>query len=805
MSESFDHIIFVGFKKPSDDDNGERTIVRIMNAANVDRRKIHFFDGKATPQEIIRGSFIPDKSQRFGYQIGNSLCIGSSAIGARRHTIEKLTKVGIEVRTGYQDVDHSSMSESDISRWLQSGKFEKISTAQPNSGGASQKSDSLIDDILMGFDDDDSSAKYTSDDTTSTSEQDQTPAFNHTDTPVDTTSTTGVEVQDDTTDVNHHDEGAGGGAQDDILDGFDLGNSSDDYTGGDTEGSDAGAGDDDTPAAGEQQVYDAEIVDEEQQAPHDDSHQPEDDDDELIDSFFRESGDNVMGFKEFMGKVEESTGGGINEEDMGVFPVYPDAVEDEEPEDSPVSDGDNLKDVEEYRRKSNVQSSTMGGGDDLDYINQAMENRKRAEKRRRKKEEQERKEAQEEKKKSLAGLENLGGYAAGRSMGASEKTIKTDRESSDMVRQAEAMSEETHNDDGVRKNYYQYMSPSNQRDQVIAENVQKEFGSIKEANLTHGTVDFSDSKYVGKGTGRIILCTAGKGGVGKSLVSNGMASALALARAKELHDNPGASTARTWLIESDYNSPQLAAAYKTKNKHLGNVAATLAASNGLDNDLLRETIEDNVFVDPETGVHVLACPPLNARTKNVKIPYAISLAVKYASDNGDDVIIDHGNLTTGEYSTLDKVLAMDLAHRVVIVCNMGCIPETQSALSILTEREIGSSVAPRKAQSISVVLNSAREEQFYIAQEQLKPFGIMGIIQPIDALRAENSLRGDTYLNSAPQEVRKNIIDRCGLLLTKLGYSSMLKYFSVKSFSAPKTKGKKSWIRKLSDKIAGDS
>ena len=103
-----------------------------------------------------------------------------------------------------------------------------------------------------------------------------------------------------------------------------------------------------------------------------------------------------------------------------------------------------------------------------------------------------------------------------------------------------------------------------------------------------------------------------------------------------------------------------------------------------------------------------------------------------------------------------------------------------------------------------MVLNSARKEQLKVAQNQLKPFHVLPPIPPIDALRAENSITGDTYLSSAPKEVLKEVIDYCGMFLTELGYHSMKKYFSVKNYFAPKRKGKKSFFRKLADRIAGE-
>lgn len=221
---------------------------------------------------------------------------------------------------------------------------------------------------------------------------------------------------------------------------------------------------------------------------------------------------------------------------------------------------------------------------------------------------------------------------------------------------------------------------------------------------------------------------------------------------------------------------------------------------------IRRLIEENVHVDEATGIHVLACPPLSSRKSSREIPYAILLAVKYASDQGDDVIIDHGNLTSGEYSELDQVLSLQLAHRVVLVANMGCILETQSALQILCANERNSTVPSRPVQSVSVVLNSARKEQYLVAQKMLKPFEIIGMFPPIDDFRAENSLKGNTYLPNASKIVQKAVMDRCGMMLTKLGFESLRKYFSLKSnFNSKKKVEQRNIFKQVADFLSGSS
>ena len=81
------------------------------------------------------------------------------------------------------------------------------------------------------------------------------------------------------------------------------------------------------------------------------------------------------------------------------------------------------------------------------------------------------------------------------------------------------------------------------------------------------------------------------------------------------------------------------------------------------------------------------------------------------------------------------------------------------------------------------------------------------IIPPINALREENTRDGDVSLGNMPLNVKKAIINRCGLMLVnKLGYSQYSKYFSTKRVpgATPKTGRKKtSFIQRLVDRFVG--
>ena len=779
MAEPLDNIIFVGFPIPDEStDSGKSTYRHIMDAANVPRDKIFFYPENTPLPEIIRKTFTQDKSQEFGYRIGNTLCIGSDNVGVTyRHKLELLNrKIRIPVKTGYEHVDLSTLTEAEMSHWLESGKYKEISTNTEN--------DDILDDLLSG----DLTSSHEDNGDTSEPVEEDNGVFGE---PTSDDLTYRSAFQQDPENEIDFDE---------LMDSVEEKNSV-------TEDRPSSGNQDTENTASFQENVDEvndfnvdDLFDEVTQEPASspvpepepvsapapvsenvtETVTPTNKDNDLLDDLFDEVDTPVS--------PEHDSQGSSPASPLGI------PVDNVSPVTSPP-----VNNSEKSHTANSIDDLPIDdrdiADDDMEYVKKAERNRERArlqeEENRRRREELERMAMEEQ------------GYD---SLGDDEFFRDELGESSNQMRQrAQHVSESSYTHDGRKKNYRDYLTEEEARSQLIAERTREKFGEFD--------IDYDqdaktgDLKYVGEGTGRIILCTSGKGGVGKSLVANGLAMALSLARAKEAKTNPGANNARTWLIESDYNSPHLAMAFKTGKKNIGNIARAISGrGKAVDRSLIRKAIEENVYVDKDTGIHVLACPPQSSGKSSKEIPFAILLAVKYASDRGDDVIIDHGNLTSGEYSELDQVLSLQLAHRVVIVSNMGCIPETQSVLQILCDRERNSVVPARPVPSVSVVLNSARKEQFTIAQDMLRPFEIINILPPIDAFRAENSLHGSTYLPDAPKEIQKAVMDRCGIMLTKLGYESMRKYFSIKStFNTSKKTEGGNIFKRLADFISGSN
>lgn len=716
MAGTVDHVILVGVPEPdSDTETGRRALRYLMNVTNLGRDRIFFSAVGTSPVDILRENFILDKSEKYDYRIGNTICIGTEGVGTEyRHTLNRLKRVEITVKTGYQDVNLEELTEVEMQEWFDTGRYTpRVRSSKTETGG---DPDDLLGSLL---DDDDTPAPEPE------ADPDRAPE------PAPRATTAPEEGVLDYKSVFPEPD-------DDDFDTF------------------------------------MSSLDGEKAAPAADTAG-------LSETTSETTTEDSAGF-DMLGDDPEPEVPTPPRPTARPTPPSPEPTRTPPPRPQPTPGPDPQEGLPEDRRDPRrMDDSRPDEIESDDHLARIRADR-------------ERKQRQLAEARAEADSRRA---ASGPSWAADEQGEAGNA----MYRQTDSMVTNDFREDGTRKTYREHLSGDDHKAQLVQENQWDKFGDLKHLG-DPGPGD--DIRYVSQGQGRIIMCTSGKGGVGKSLVASGLAMALSLARAKELSDNPGASQARTWLIESDYNSPQLAVSYGTGSRNLGNVADIISSGGkGIDNARVRQAIEDNIHVDPDSGVHVLACPTLSSRHSSAEMPLAILLAVKYASDQGDDVIIDHGNLTSGTYSELDQVLSMTMAHRVVLVANMGCIPETQSTLSVLCSRERGSVVKARPVQSVSVVLNVAKEEQFLLAQKKLAPFEIINILPPIDSLRPENSLSGETTLVSAPKEVQKAVIDRCGIMLTRLGYESVRKYFGVKTrFNAPKKSGKKSILRQVADFIA---
>lgn len=721
MASGLNKIIFIGLEEPDiSTDIGKVTYRRLVDITGVAAKDIVFEEPNTDRAEIIRRNFIKDPSTQGtgGYRIGNSLCIGTDSLsmeyGRQLEVLEKLK--GMVVRTGYDTVTLTDLSESEISYWYKNGRYKKDLTS-------SNEQSEDVDDIfgaLLGED------NTVTDQGVDTEEVASTPQDNMQQVSTQQDSSSIVDnshdvpettlEQDPGIDLQHlhtQDE------EDDILSMFsdeiqDYGSSHNDEVIPQIE--------EHPPVVSSQPVPHVELQ-QEQVSQH-----KEDTDD--FDSIF-----------ETMSSIDSTP---------GQTPHAEPAVQQS------VSHSDNSYDSD----------------DDFEEgaFYEQMKNEDASKKLEREREIQRRKEelarALEKKKQENDSLDRI----------SNAKDVVS---SSDQMRNhATDVLEDEYKTNGKKKTYKDYLTPEASREQDVVEKANKNFGP----KLSGGY-----SKVSG---GKVFLVTAGKGGVGKTLVSSGLASALALSKAKDVESGKNTRLNNTWLIESDYTASQMAIAYNTGSKHLGHLADYLANkkknSAESDSNVIRSLIEENVVVDKDTGLRILACPTIvDDDVKLSQIPLAILLAIQYASERGDDVVVDHGNLTRAEYSDFDKVLSTTLANYVIIVTNAGAgsVSNTWSIASMLTKHSNKDSTMKKlQPNQVSIVFNKVTEEQKDIVAHQLVPYDVGITIPPINELREENSPDGDVSLKNMPDNVKKAIIRRCGLLLVrKLGYSQYSRYFSTKN------------------------
>lgn len=837
--KQLDHLIIVGVDPfDTSSPSGVAAQRHVMDAANVAAEKIFFYDEDDEVKGVIAKTFRKDPSKRKtrGLDIGNSVCLVSKRVSkVKSYQYKLLRELTVDVRLGLDSVNLEEMTESNISEWMEKGTYtqteqdkQKVERDKDRARGNTEDSDDLLD--LLGVDPDDDSEGE--------------PQILEEEIP-------SLEVSEET---EHHDEVSSDFEDDADFDDFDndllsLDDINDDFEKDedveDTSDSAQPSSPLDTPdrednldtyteetpkeptsfldeldlspapniqkdlegLPDEQESGDFDFLDDmdDLDTQHPTKEEDPGDEEEDISKYFApvaeedqvsqmiedpveevEEDDNLFDdlgisqdeLDDLLGDEEEESNDDIVESFSSGLPSNKEFVDDAAPSKKSETPLDRTPELTEKQKK---QFKDADPKRDMELVEQEELERKRAMLMKKKRELKERKKLAEKAKSDV----NAEKERKRQLLEAKKKAL--------LASKAEQL-ENTRNEDGSQKTYRDYLSRDDNRIQDVQEESLREFGEIHAGRS-------DDSRYVGKDSGRIILVTSGKGGVGKSLVASGLAESLSLARNKYKSDHPQALVDGVWLIESDYNSPQLHITYGIDpEKNLGNIARVVAESrHGVNNDDIRRAIEENVHIDEATGIHILACPPLSERQSSENIPYAIILAIKYASERGNDVIIDHGNLTDGVYSKLDEQLSIKIAHRVVIVSNMNCLVETSDVVAILTQGRGRERRPVRNPNSIGIVLNSARSDQRENAQYKLRPIKIIGIIQPIDHLKPENSIDGVSNIRTVPRDVRKAIIDRCGAMLGELGYTEIARYFNGKT-SIPKFDNrKKGFIRTIAD------
>ena len=137
---SLDNLILIGFKDPHDTDSFRM----LMDIANVPVNNIFFIEDEKPIPDIIRENFIPDKSQKYNFILGNTLCIVSDSVDPTyRKKVERLRKMEIPVKSGYQNIDLSELNELEMTDWFNNGHYNPIKQ------DSEQEESSLIDLSLI--------------------------------------------------------------------------------------------------------------------------------------------------------------------------------------------------------------------------------------------------------------------------------------------------------------------------------------------------------------------------------------------------------------------------------------------------------------------------------------------------------------------------------------------------------------------------------------------------------------------------------------------------------------------------------
>ena len=845
MPDSLDKVIFVGVKKPDEEtQEGKIALRRLMDIAEVSLKDIVFEEAGTSNVDIIQNNFNKDPSSKKtgGYRIGNAVCIGTSDLdNTYQLKLNALKKLSIIVRLGYDNVDLASMSEGQILKWFQSGK---LVSREETTDSRTTEDPGNVDDILDSLLDLDEEKPT---DSQSEQQNDTREGINtsskveptevHTPDAPDLQEQSGNIISASQSDSILNDDD-----DDDIDDILDIFNGIDDDF-SDTDIEQPISQSDNHPVL-------QTVIQDEPQA----NEQSENTVSDNGSSTYNNSDDFIDQIKSNYSPSDNLQESSVSVKDsvdnhfsaVSTAAHVQDDSQDFMDEINKIKNSTSTHSSPFEESQSNQEESTVGssssssgtaiGDDDLDFLSDIENNmnhsdvHNNSDSSRAYTEEQH---SQHTVQPSDVPVEPQGEFKTSSDLSLEERSEKEreiqrrkaelrramqsnsvmndsiDRSKANDIRDAaqelnnsaSERLESEYNTDGHRKTYKEYLDDNQQQEQNLVESSHKMFGT-----------EFSHAHKAKISGGKIFLVSAGKGGVGKSLVASGIASALALSKAKDIESKTGRKNNETWLIESDYTAPQMSVAYKTRDKHIGHLADYLASerknSARDDSSIIKNIIEENVHIDEETGLRVIACPSIiDSDVKLSMIPLAILLVIKHANNRGDDVIIDHGNLTRAEYSEFDKVLSTEIANYVILVTTASSSTTAWSVAKMLTTKTDGSVSKILNHHQVSLVLNKATNEQYEFLRRDLAPYDIGMIIPPINALREENTRDGDVSLGNMPLNVKKAIINRCGLMLVnKLGYSQYSKYFSTKRVpgATPKTGRKKtSFIQRLVDRFVG--
>lgn len=286
------------------------------------------------------------------------------------------------------------------------------------------------------------------------------------------------------------------------------------------------------------------------------------------------------------------------------------------------------------------------------------------------------------------------------------------------------------------------MSPEEKRRQSLATQIQREYGGGANSIIkgTAGATTF----YI----------TGSHGGSGKTTVSWTAANTVAQALRRAGDERP------VFLVEADYRNSKLAQRLNLpQGKDSGRYAqfldtlqtnrTHLKMAQQRISDMQLEVIQDCIHIEPESGLHVVACPYSIVSRQPRTLKYAIQRIVEYAESLGGYVFIDADTLTSDDL--LDRNLASK-AHHVVLVTDVSHIDDMRRAAHTLTTSPAANGIGVDRKR-ISVFFNRTTYDRYNERKDEALPYSVDGFLPRIEQL--EEHWVGDV---DGSQEFTKAVI-----------------------------------------------
>lgn len=175
--------------------------------------------------------------------------------------------------------------------------------------------------------------------------------------------------------------------------------------------------------------------------------------------------------------------------------------------------------------------------------------------------------------------------------------------------------------------------------------------------------------YEPSSTGYLMTITSGFGGGGKTTVAYYSAEVMEMAL-----KNAKNTQTQVILIEGDYGNPKIQNRLRIPaGQDLSKLANFLDAVKRGEiprdqvNKMAEEIMEDIIYVDPKSGVKIIACPYDKSRANPPAIREALKKAVMWAQRSmGYFVILDADTIGLAEGVELDLI---EMSNRVVVIAN----------------------------------------------------------------------------------------------------------------------------------------